>query len=487
MNILFIVPPADLSKKNIRVDRVYGCNYGYDYKPPIHLLSLATIARDLGFQVRLLDCPAEGYNAKKFINYIKDHKKNIDLVVFFTVWLAKEIDLLAGSIVSGILKDARIVFTGAYPTWKPDVFLKNNNNIVIRGEPEGAFEELIQYLKINDGCLSKISGLSFSREGKSVDNGLRRPADINKIPIPDRRFLKGNYFFNRIKYFPATVACFSRGCSYGCTYCAPQALDQAIELEFSRFNLGKPPLRLRSADQVINEFKEISVLGYQGVEICDNQFLWDSDRIAHICDGIKNLKLKWICNARADYIKDEEVLRLMKDAGCELVYVGTESFNQEILNDINKGVDLAQNYRAVDLLRRCGIEPEVSVLLGASGLETREKAIYSVSEAKKMKTKFVHYSIAFPFPNTKLYKTARENGWIKDNEFIPLDNTRDAILDLPYIQAKMLKIIVKKCYRQQYISIDFIIKQVFYCHSVCEFKYKIKALLRFLKYLFNSL
>jgi radical SAM superfamily enzyme YgiQ (UPF0313 family) len=481
MNFLFLVPPIDLSKRKKPVDRVYGCNYGYDYKPAAHLLSLATVAKQAGCRVRFLDCPAEGYNSKKLIRYLKNHK-DINAAVFFTVWLSKEEDIVAADIITAISPAVKIIFSGSYPTWKPEVFLKSGNYIVLRGEPEGTLIELIRFFKSGDERLSEIKGVSFLEGNRVIHNRMRELQDLDAIAWPDRRLLKGEYYFNRLDFYPATVMCASRGCSHGCTYCAPQALDQAIELEHLRFSLTKPPLRLKSPQAVIKEFREMAALGYRGVEVCDNQFLWGEKRMAEVCEGIRPLKLKWICNSRADHLKDKGLLKLMKEAGCQLIYIGTETFNQAILDDVHKGLDLKQNYRAVNLLRECGIEPEVSVLLGASGLENERSILQSISEAKKMKTRFVHYSVALPFPNTKLYQIAKSNGWMKAGDFVPADNTRDAILNLPSISAARLKNILKYCYIRQYLSLKFIFRQVFCC-SVRSLVSRIKAFLNFSGYL----
>lgn len=482
MEILFLIPPAELNIKKTSVDRVYGCNYGFDYKPPIHLLVLAMIAKQLGHNVRLLDCPAEGYNLRKLIDYVKN-KNSTDIVVFFTVWLSMKEDLAAAEIIHNILKHVTIIFTGPYPTWKPELFLKNNDYFVIRGEPEKTFEEIIKNIDCKANILYKVKGLSFFNEGHIVNNGFQELIDINTIPIPDRSLLKGQYIFNRINEYPATVMCVSRGCSYNCTYCAPHALDQAIELEYARIHSSKPPLRLRTIKQVISEFEQIALMGYKGVEICDNQFVWGNERTIEICNAIQQLQLNWICYARADYLNDERVLRFMKSAGCKLIYIGTESFNQRILDDVNKEMSVKNIYKAVEILRECRIEPEVSILLGASGFETERTILHSIREARGLKSNFIHYSIASPLPNTHLYKIAKEKGWIKTQEFIPIDNTREGLLDLPYIKAERLKVIIRECYARQYLSLQFIVQQILSPYFFKRFIFKLKALSRLIRYL----
>lgn len=483
MGILFLIPPKELNRERMRVDRVYGCNYGFDYKPAIHLLLLATIAKQLGEQVEFLDCPAQGYTSKKLRNYIA-RNSSIEIAVFFTVWLSAREDVAAAEIISGLTKKVKIIYTGPYPTWKPDTFIKNKDCFVIRGEPEKAFSEFIKLHRSNSS-ITNLNNLSFLSENRIVNNDPAKLIDLDTLPIPDRKLLKAKYSMNRIHAYPATIMGVSRGCPYACSYCAPNALDQAIELEHSRHNLQKPPLRLKSTENVIKEFNEIAFLGYRGVEICDNQFVWDKKRMLSICEGIRHLNLKWICYARADSLKDKDMLESMHEAGCELIYIGTESFCQAILDDINKGIKLEDIYQAVTLAKECGIKPEVSVLLGASALETEETIWHSINKAKELSAGFIHYSIACPLPNTSLYKIAKEKGWLKSGEFIPVDNIRSALLDLPSLKGERLEKIIKKCYAEQYLSPRFIVRQLFNINFFRELNFRIRSLVALIRYAYD--
>lgn len=483
MNILFLIPPADLARVKTVVDRVYGCNYGYDYKPAVHFLISATVLQRYGCMVRFLDCPAEGITAKKFIKELG--KDKFDIVVFFTTWLSSGIDLQAGGIVFEKLKNVKVVFMGPYPTWKPELFLINDDYFVVRGEPEETLVDLISFMESSRGKLREVRGLSFLENGKINHNPHRGLLEIDSLPIPNRKLLKGRYFLNRVEAHPSTVMCTSRGCFYECTYCAPHALDQAIELEHSRNNLPKPASRLRNAQNVINEFRKIASEGFKGIEICDNQFIWDRERTFAICQAIKPLKMEWICYARADHLKDKDLLKLIKEAGCKLIYIGTESFDQKILDDIHKQCVVAEYFSAVNAVKNAGIEAEVSVLLGASGLETQETISKSIQEARTMNAHFVHYSIALPFPNTALYKIAKEKGWIAGGEFYPVDNARDGILNLPFVKADALKKMLKRCYIRQYLSVGFIFKEVIKIRSFDSLAHKVKAFTKFISYILN--
>lgn len=454
MRLFFIVPPQEYNEVGSPVDRVYGCNFGFDYKPPIHMLSAATVAEKAGHTVRFLDCPAENLHEETFEELIS--LSEIDVALFFTPYLSTGEDRRAAQFIRRKKGNATaIVFMGAAPSWKPDLFLDIQNSYVIRGEPEITLLDFLDFIQ-KKVSLESINGLSYMKDGCPVHNPFRELLEINELPIPNRRLLLGKYRVNRLNVAPVTVMCVSRGCAYRCKFCAPNGMDQAIELEYKRLQekyIKRPPLRKRSTALVIEEFREIARLGYRGIEISDNQFLWEKERTLAICNEIKKLGLEWICLSRAPFLHDPEVVGSLRDAGCKMVYMGTESFVQEILDDINKNLKVEDIFKAVEVCEKCGVEPEVSVMMGASPLETEQTIDHSLKKAASLGTRFVHYSVALPFPNTEMYDLAKEKGWLVHGEFESVDNAREAIVNLPHISAEQLQRKLKWAYFHQYYSL----------------------------------
>jgi hypothetical protein len=98
---------------------VYGCNYSYDLKPPIHLLTVATMVRDLGHEVRFLDCPAEQIDAAGFEAIAR---QGWDVAFFYTVYLSMPEDLRAARTLRALSGGARpaLVFMSTGASWKPE-------------------------------------------------------------------------------------------------------------------------------------------------------------------------------------------------------------------------------------------------------------------------------------------------------------------------------------------------------------------------------
>ncbi len=489
MRTLFVVPPAALTHGPGPVDRVYGCNYAYDVKPPIHLLTVATMLDEEGHCVRVFDGPAEGASLRDFDAVIEE---GWDAVLFYTVYLSIRDDLAAARRIRQRHRAPlpKMIFMCTGANWKPDAFEFGDDSFIILGEPERTVLELIAMLEGRSAAdPSTIDGLGYWRNGRYRRTGFRNLLDVNDLPIPNRRLLRGTYRLNRLEEQPATVLYTSRGCGYRCTFCTPNAVDQGIELEYKKTQevyVKRPPLRTRRPELVIEEFRQLSDMGYRSVEICDNLFIFDRDRTMAILDGIKALGLHWLCLSRAPFLHDEELVRAMADAGCQLVYIGSESFSQAILDDVHKDLKVSDIKRAVETCRAAGVTPEVSVMMGGSPLETKETIRKSLREATRLGTDFVHFSIALPSPSTELYDLAREGGWFVDGDFRPIDNAREAIINLPNLSAGELKRELKRAYRAQYLSPRGLLRQAARIRTRRDFVEKAKTAGKLLRYLVSG-
>ncbi|MGC4118908.1 MAG: radical SAM protein [Myxococcales bacterium] len=479
VKILFVISPTDFNPQKEHVDRVYGCNYGYDYKPPIHALSATTALKLAGHTVRFVDFHAQGLTAADLPSVVKAFGP--DVACFFSVYLSQNEDLETARRISELAPGCWQVFMGSAPSWKPEHYLRRPKDVVVRGEPEATLVELVGALE-STGSAAGVLGTSRPDGASVAHEGPRPLMDVDDLPIPDRSLLEGRYVINRLNVQPATTLCTSRGCTHRCTFCAPNAVDQCIELEHKRFGLKRPPFRPKSVEKVVAEFRAIAEAGYKGIEVVDNIFVYDKRRTLELCRAIEPLKLKWLCLARANHLHDDEAIEAMARAGCELVYIGSESFCQEILDDVRKQITVDQVESAVARLKRHHIEPEVSVVLGVSALETPATVRKSLTMAKQCGTRFTHFSIALPLPNTDLYDTAKQKGWLEGGEFVPVDNARESIINLPHLKAREMERILKNAYLFQYFSPSNILAHVKKVRSVKDFVEKAKVPFRFLRY-----
>lgn len=441
MKITFIDPPNLLAKKNF--ERVFGCTYSLYPIPNIFSLSSAAVLEQKGFIVNYLDMAGMGWGEGALRKFLAGDDS--DAYILHSINLSQESDIRAQRIISQIREKAPVIFTGPAPTYFADSFLSSPTTFVVRGEPEWGIFELAQALEAGRPAAG-IPGVSFYENAKAVHNPPRPLAeDLDAFPFPARHLLKKGLYYNpKLPKLPFTAMQTSRNCSYQCTFCVPNSYNFARELEYKRYNQDKkPPVRMRSAESVIAEFRELKKQGYKSVSIIDDQFLWDEARTMRICQGIEGVGIEWGCLARADRINEAVVLSLSQ-ASCRYVDIGVESFNQEVLDQVHKNLDVAKVFEAVALLKKHKLLVKINLVLGLSKIQNREVIMRDIATAKKLDVDMVMFSLATPFPGTELYRRAQEENLFSGKGYIPASVQTRSVIQYPGLSNKELDWLVRK-------------------------------------------
>ncbi len=479
MKITFIVPPPLDGKP--AAERIFGCNYGIYTQQNVFMLYPATILKNSGHDVSVLDCPIENIDENAFRDFLKEDESGI--YVFYTVFLSRKTDLIARDIIKKFRPDAHFIYMGTEPTVSPRDFAAEGS-FVIRGEPELTIVELVKGIE-GKGGLDGIEGITFMEKGSVRDNPARRVIDdLDALPFPDRGLLKeADYHNPKLSRRPFTTIISSRGCAYRCYYCVPNSLDFAREIEYKRHDSvrKKPPVRMRSAENIIGEIKMLHSQGFRSVSFLDDQFVWSAGRVIDICKGIKDLGIEWSCLARADHLTDEKAVKAMAEAGCKYIDIGVESFDQKILDCIEKDLKVEDVYRAVELLKKYGIEPELNVLIGSCQMETKETVERTISETIKLDVDYALFSICTPFPNTVFHELAKKSGWMTADEYVPVDPIRESLISYPHLTKKDMERIIRRAYRRFYFRPKYILKRIRKLSGIRDFVNKAKAAISILR------
>jgi len=208
----------------------------------------------------------------------------------------------------------------------------------------------------------------------------------------------------------------------------------------------------------------------------DEFFTANKERVLKICDCIlsRNLKISWVCSARAQGL-DIEVLRIMKRAGCREISFGIESGNQEILNRMHKEMDLDEAHRVIKSAKKAGLATHAGYIIGYLG-ETEDTIKDTVRIAKTFNTDIAAFFIASPLPGTELYRDALEMGCIRGDahwrDYSPISNNR-SVLIVPGLTIERIRYLHRKAIKDYYLRFKYIFSQL------CKIRdlYKVKNLL----------
>ena len=480
MKIDFIVPPG---KRRVP-ERVYGCSYQLYPQPELPMLYCASVLENSGHEALLRDFPLEANSEKDFEEYI--WTSEADCFVLHSVYLSAQNDIDAARKIRTIRKDTPIIFFGPEPTRVPEEFLFDENLFIVRGEPELSFDKLIRALE--NGEMLNIPGISHRDDKIRHNPSFGIIDDLDCLPIPNRELIERyrNLYYNpKLNKRPYTLISTSRGCAYRCYYCVPNAISWARGLEWKRYHEGqKPPIRVRSAENVIAEFKEVAYMGYKSVWVIDDMFLWNKKRIMRICDGIENLGIEFGVLARCDFLSNDVAVAL-KNAGCKIVDMGVESFDQNVLDYIQKNMKVSSIQKAINILKEVGIEPEVNLMFGTSPYETKEMIEKTIQKTIALDVNYALFSIATPFPGTELCEVAKKEGWINPEKAKNIaknyDPSEKAVMHLPNVNEKDLEQLQRYAKRRFYFRAKYVLKTLTCLRSPSQFTNLLKTAIKLWK------
>ena len=468
MKVMLIAAPG---KETIKSDLIHLIHEERGVNPPIGLLYVATsIKRNSNHNVRILDAAVDKLTLKEIGVQIKEFAPDIIGMTVSTFSLLECIEI--ARLAKDIDPHMKIIVGGIHVYIYPRETIELGCfDYGLLGEAENSVIQLLNKLETNENP-SCIKGLVYKENGNTKFTGPPELlTDLDSIPFPDRTLLPYKRYNSIIaKANPVTIMITSRGCPCKCVFC-------------DRPHLGKI-FRVRSADNVVDEFDECYRLGIREILVYDDTFTINKQRVIDICRKIieRNIKVHWGIRARVDTV-DEEMLELLKKAGCVRVNYGVESGDPEVLRGLKKGITLEQAEKAFALTKKHGMDALAYFMIGCPG-DTIETIETTLRFAKKLDPAYCHFTILMPFPSTKVYTDALERGFIKKDvwkDFAkkPVHDFQIPIYGENFKRDELLTLL-SKCNRRFYFRASYIVREVFKKRSFAQFYREGRAAMRLL-------
>lgn len=239
---------------------------------------------------------------------------------------------------------------GFYPTFAFEEILQECPSVdsVITGEPEMTFAGLAGSLSRRD-CPAAVPGMAVMDESGRVRHLPRDPVEnLDLLPFPVRT--------EAMLRLPEVNILGSRGCYGGCTFCYVNPFYG----RGSRWRGRSPENITAEMDQIIAES------GKKDFYFTDPNFFGPGKegqkRALRLASLLEERRVRFGIEARVNDIHDETVGALV-EAGLRHILIGLESGKDQSLKRMNKMTTVAQNEKAVAILRKHGIEPNVGFIM----------------------------------------------------------------------------------------------------------------------------
>lgn len=314
--------------------------------------------------------------------------------------------------------EVKIIWGGYFPSNQPRVCLQSGLiDAVINGPGDKCFPELLTRWETGSNQLEDIPNLVFLQNDRMITT--RKDEIYDQDTLPALPYAKLEQFYPLQRYLGKTylgrktIAYHSSfGCPFTCSFCA------VVPIYNARWK-GK------SAQLIYNDIRYIrDAYGADAIEFHDNNFFVSEKRTAKFSRLIMNDGMSWWGEGRIDTIDkySDETLALMRDSGCRMIFFGAETGDDARLKKMDKGGTQtgAQILRFAERMRKFGIVPEYSFVLGTPGADEQETwkqirediaFIRKVKDANPETEIIIYIYSPVPTEGSELYRSVQAAGF----------------------------------------------------------------------------
>jgi radical SAM superfamily enzyme YgiQ (UPF0313 family) len=291
---------------------------------------------------------------------------------------------------------------GIHPTIIPGDFAGTSLDIIVRGEGGTAFAGIVARFRNGEPLAAGNAVLAVNDTAFAVLAALKPPhfPPVEDIPRPRRNLVDRKKYFsvwtspdknNRLETMYPNIATIrtSTGCAFTCNFCVVHHMMNGKYLQ-------------RTPEDVVDE---IAGIEEEYIYFVDDETFLNPKRLTAIANLLKErgIKKKYVSWARVDTIVGHpELFRLWKEVGLHIVYVGLEAMDEGRLKDYGKQTTVDTNWKAINILRECGILLHASLMVdpgfSVEDFKKLEKVIIDLIPAE------VSFTVYSPSPGTELWK-----------------------------------------------------------------------------------
>jgi len=355
--------------------------------------------------LEFIDAMTKYIDDDRLAEILRDRQPDLVLATAITPMIYKSQSTL--KLVKEICPNAKTIMGGVHPTYMYREVLGEAPwvDYIIRGEGEEITVNLVRAIANGTDKEERrnISGIAFLEEGKVVATDAHPPIkDLNTL-TPDWSLLDwDNYIYTPLNTRVA-VPNYSRGCPFRCRFCCQWKF-------WRKYRSRSPKHFVDEIEMLVKEHK----IGF--FILADEEPTINKSRFIALCKELidRNLGIHWGINTRVtDILRDEKELPLYRQAGLVHVSLGTEAAAQLNLNLFRKETTIADNKRAVQLLRANGILAEVQFIMGLPN-ETPETIEESYKMARDWQADMTNWNMYTPWPFSELFQDLADKVEIRD-------------------------------------------------------------------------
>ena len=268
-------------------------------------------------------------------------------------------------------------------------------DICVIGQGEATFRDLIDCI-IKNQEISHVDGICYRRDIAIVKTKPRTLTEPDNLERVDYDLIDVEWYFNK-KGIRQLDYVSSVGCLFRCAFCA----DPFV---FGRKYKAKSALNL--VEDIEYNYKKFA---FTDLSFQDDTFFTYPNRVLEFAKGMIrcNIRVTWSATMRADQGAKLDIAswKLLKESGLRKLLIGVESGSQEMMDYLNKDINLDNVYYCANRCEELGIAVDFPFIIGFPD-ESNESIVATINVVKKLKSQSPRFQTQIfffkPYPGSMI-------------------------------------------------------------------------------------
>ena len=289
-------------------------------------------------------------------------------------------------------------------------FKKRGKTVIMGGYMASiAYQEAIKHVDsviIGDAEISYPKMLRDFEERGTVEPIYNYPvSELKNLPVPRYDLLTQKKIGSML---PVQAG---RGCTFMCSFCSIACLYEGKYL-------------FRPVDEVIRDIKEVKRLGFNRFYLIDDNIVSNPKYLKALCEQIIPLRMKWASQCAIHLAKNQELLKIVRQSGCDLMSFGVESIRQDAIDSLDKPwLKASEHEQNIKILSQSGITVSTEMIVGTD-YDTEASIRETYQFIYRNRIPIPRFYILTPIPGTELFKILKQEGRMLTEDLKQFDGTR---------------------------------------------------------------
>lgn len=367
------------------------------------------------------------------VDYSKSFVDNYEMYIFVSSIVSHETEIEEIKKLSKLGK--KIITIGPFASNNSKVYFDAGSNVILN---EAEFYFL------------KKDILNFDLKPKIV-NEIDLDTDVNLLPIPywdyfiKRKIITYGLFKKKL-VVPILA---TRGCPYSCYHYCVYPLAQGRKVR------SMEPLKIVNEIKYWNKHFKVKYFVFR-----DPIFSINKKHTIELCKEIINSKLKIKFNIETHLNNiDDELSELLVKAGMDMIKVGIESYDQNVLKSSKrKTIEHDKQIEKIRKFENLGVKVVTMYIIGMVG-DTKKTVNQTINYAKKINSYLSQFSIFTPYPGTPLFMDYKN---IINTKKFENFNQYNLVFEHPNLNNQVARKLMDKAYNNLYLRLNWIIKFILF-------------------------